>query len=1070
MILKFKKWIVIPSLLASLSLSAQVVECNPEYAWPNLERMGQLLQDSSEAVKNISEPTVQSACYTPSTPVTNRRFIPNGSYPLRPENIPASCVCTKSNNLYLKDEELTEKWQRIQELTAMKMKMDFYLMTREKARGGIQAFLLTSDKSELPKSCQTLLDKGPEVNQDGNCRADQEKVYDLMTKVLPSFPNYNKDINAITDASFPHRYGARANSQRRGNPSLAAPDFKAPPGFFDLHKMRLGMAYRQIDPTKLEEMSREERHNAMRANVSGISSADVVRSGLYSPLPTFIDSSGDARKISTEDVENLDPKVFELLSQKIGREMQKLNRSLAQNAEFQNERGKVTDSMSFIQLARKHVPFRFNLSHRGREGVRGLNEEQSEVYKSVAQVMEGVDILGMPFAFDRLIKYDSETGVMELKSDLDKNLKNLIGYAQAQASNTKDLEVYCGAVVESAERICDRKNNEDQRVSAEEIQLFAMADLDKDSGPEYVKAVCSMMRAEDLLKIESAETTSGETTLAETEQPCYYNRPEMSYERSDYTTMAKSLDFRGIFNRLWYAEAPAECAGPSDAYKSAIVDSSRAKYSGPPTPEQAVVEAMANEASSQFAQGTVTIPLESFNDSEVIATSNSNSSLDDFYAGIRNGRGSDELYDVKEATSPKTGIVTPYTITTTGDSDDGAQSIAGARVNTNTSIADHMVETDTTAATPKNGFLTTASSWLGGSNDTGRYSIYDKSGPEASALAESESKLSGMPMSEREIVEAQNKLDASSGRYEAVLGELEKMRAELERVKDGKNDEDVDDLIADLKKQLEDVKKSREDLEERIAKEKERDSENSLREDRTAVLSRPTPKATYSSGARDDVRVSPQPTYSADLAGSNAKINVPSFSGGNIPVANSLTSSNRKSETAVVASEFTAGVVAGGNRGPGVSSAMATGGLRMTSQAFEKLSTNDLKDIYDSNGGKPIFVEVEGGNSDKEASVVKYVPKMVGEDIVYIMQEETTTEAIAEATPGDVKELNEVLESVDPGRKIASVDDTHEFADERRDMPDVRVIKEVESFEQAIYNPIHQDLILRFQQVMAGQQ
>lgn len=355
-------------------------------------------------------------------------------------------------------------------------------------------------------------------------------------------------------------------------------------------------------------------------------------------------------------------------------------------------------------------------------------------------------------------------------------------------------------------------------------------------------------------------------------------------------------------------------------------------------------------------------------------------------------------------------------------------------------------------------------------SDVGRNSIYDTTiqTPLLPELSNDGFEQSAGQLSSNDIKRAQGVVSGSNDRYDQLLSQYEDMKKELESIKSEAADKETNSLIAELKKQISELKDSRKDLESKIEEEKNR------RETRDALAAVQASSAQTSAKTKPIVarsydvgyRPAAQPTYSADASAvAPSSFTTPTV---NTSASYANQAAIRRSDDSQRSSDFSAGTLSSTSSSSSqaavatrvTSSAPQSEGLRLTSQAFDKLSSNDFQSLYESNQGGAIYVEksVADGNGNRNLVVEKYVPEVIEGEVIYVNQGEVAT--------AETKPVEETAPEEGPSRAVASVAAPEVVVEEETDL---RRVKEVARYQDALYSPIHQQLIDKIQAAVASQ-
>ncbi len=1111
MLSKFKYLKVMALSLSLLPLDS-IAQCIPREETPGvvegmISSMGRIFKrfDNSEAVARY--------CYMPKTFDVHSKFDKYSQIPAIPKDFEDACSCFENLGVTSSREERAANFKRLKELKYRKREFDSFIKYKRVAEDSMLAFVTLFPTREIPKTCDAVL--GPEAKLEGSdtCRDDLVKLAKVQIDVEPfvlspetqtrgiASDNNNDGTRVYLSDSYREMVSPRKAILMRKAGELARSeniDFREARSRFndndvtvkeivDYHTSGVSASFMERFRNKSIGSMHEANssldgldmdYQVDRVNPFGDNEVDRAAAKMLGDMiqggTGFVNASfGKASSQSPKD----------LLASVRGDPEEKM-RAIIKIAE-------VTGQQPY-NIPPKPLKLPIDPNARGDERFVSPDPEdafQRAVFDRYAQMARTFNYSNYLRANpSKVFKFDSDGVTLVPNDNLGDTLITSAQEAYSTIESARTLEAACEVATKQRQKICLERSDEDlkeEKLLPEEINTLAAADLERGDEVAYGKIVCGSFL--DWRDAQHGLLRGFFGNFFTMSRPSFSDYRE---SRCDTSSIPQSgQEQRPLIGEGCPAVAESAPSAPPPPPDSLKTDAEIAAFNT----MMASVDngALAEQLSLVTAgSGQKTQTVAAVIDGNIsVAPTSSMYGYDEAAGGGGGVAGVEERADKNDYEYFGPPVSPVYTVRPQARPTDFPTATTSVLGTTDSNLSSDIeslssgsmlgVDLSSTdsggfvgAVDPKNvtssGF-DVSSVFQTNVSDSGRFSIYDNIGVQTPLLPEfgdAEAEGSDQSLSASDLRRAQGVVKASDARYDELLSQYEEMKKELELIKGDKEDKETNELISELKKQIAELKNSRKDLEEKIEKEKtKRETEAAL----AAV--RATPTQTSQSSNRNsfsrtneaNFRPAAQPTYSAEVT------NVAPVKA-NIPVVNNAASyanqaaSRRSFDDLQRTSDLSAGTLSGGGTAPSQAaiatrttstSTSTSSGLRLTAQAFDKLSSNDFQTLYESNQGGAIFVEksVADGNGNRNLVVEKYVPEVIEGEIIYINQGEIAENPVAEE--------ESVAEG--PSRSIASI----EAPVAVEEGAELRAIKEVSHYQETLYSPIHQQLIDRIQAAVA---
>lgn len=1124
----FFKCIQVVTLSISLLPLSSIAECLPHKDEPGI--FSRLATSVSDTLKRLTNPeNIVNYCYHPNSFTEHREGELYASIPSIPKDFQAACGCFESFGVVPSAEERQQKYNRMKELKYRMREFQEFVQRKNIAENSMIAYRQLFPNREMPKACGNLFGSNAKLEGSESCKDDLAKLVKVQLLVEPFVlsPEGRAQGRVTPQGIRRNHRGRVVASDDKEQPQPESDNENTLVGISDSY-IAFNRPRRALALQRAEKLAREEGVNIneaiSRVRIKSINPREVaeyITSGIDREQLNLLSNraTGNTHQAnqSSESGEQefqidqvppfgnneVDRAAAKMLAEVVRGGASYINQdfSIARKESssdlFQNIGDNPKERIArILRISEERSSTRFTIPPKPlkqpvtdpqnpeflepKEG----DEFEKAVFARYEQMTRTFNVSKFLRANPtKILSLDQDGVTLVPKKNIDQDLLTFAQEAYQLIDSASTLERACEEAIEHREMICLEKSDADlaeEPLLPEEINVLAAADFERGDEVEYGKIVCGSFIDWKNVQQSALRDYLG---LGGLDQSFAAFRES----KCDISLIPKAGDSRPLFIS-GCSEAtttkgsrrpmppPPEKEVERNVYDVMVadenIDSDKVQMTTLDEMENPLPTTLsgstASKASSPF--------LKAYSPSDTIGGGlagaqerASYSTASDNFVGPRLPPG----YVPKSKDSRKSPSLDKEILVTTESNLEPIttippSSLLGVDSTISSDNSNYVGAVDADKMT-SNGF-DMASAFQTNVTDTGRYSIYDSTTvspllPEIANAEGHEDYEDSRAMSTRDIGRVQSVVSQSDKRYDQLLDQYEEMKKELESIKGEKADKETNELIAELKKQIAELKDSRKELEEKIEKEK------TLREIEAAkavtsaapTKSQSSKKSVFTRPSEPSFRPAAQPTtYGAEpVAVAPVRINVPAV---NSQASYSSTSGSRKSfDEAPRLSDLSTGTLASGTAAGTQAAAntrVTTGtpsssGLRLTAQAFDKLSSNDFQSLYESNKGGAIFVEksVADGNGNRNLVVEKYVPEVIEGEVIYINQGEIEEQSDPVAT-----------EEKGPARAIASIAGPEVVVEEEVDL---RRVKEVARYQDALYSPIHQQLIDKIQAAVA---
>ncbi len=1114
----FKYLQVIVLSLSMLPLSS-IAECIPQTEEPGV--LSRLMGSVTDAFKRFTDSeSIVRYCYMPNTFEPHQNLERFASIPAIPKDFEAACGCFETLSVVPTEQEREQKYNRLKELKYRKRNFEEFIKNKNVVENSMISFITLFPRREIPRACSELVGRDAAIEGSEGCKEDLAKLVNVQLNVEP----FVLSPEAQTRSTAVNRYTRRDGGERAPASSEAQSPESDDNDNIVVHLSDSYRAFsrprwailrqRAADLAREESIDESEARN--RLNIRSITPRDIsdyLTSGISYELldrqrnlalGTMLENnqsleqaaaSFKADQVAPFEDNEIDRAAAKMMADTVRGGASFLNQDFAIASReshkdlLQNTENNPSERIArIVRLSEARNDTQFSIPPRPFK--QPIADPQNPEFLEPAAdddfqkaVFARYEQMARTFNMSNFLRANPDKvlglgadGVTLLPHDnIDQSLLGLAQEAYQAIDSANLLEAACDRALESRKRICLERSDADlteETLLPEEINTLAATDLKRGDEVEYGKIVCGSY-------IDWKSTHRG--TIRD-----FFGlqAPEQTFSaylesRCDTSSIPKAGDSTPFFAVGCAESTPTPALRPlppprlkSEAERNALDAMYAAEDFGSASTLSAGLAALDSAADARpvSLKATASSPLlKPFGAFETTS-------------GGLAGAEERDYFQSKDFVGPPLPPVRPKVRPTSVS----LETEVLATTNTNLEPIEapippsSLMGVDSKLGSDSNNYVGAvdadnmsssgfdmASAFKTNVTDTGRYSIYDNTtvSPLLPEIATAEDYENSAEMDSRDIGRAQAVISQSDRRFDELLEQYEDMKEELESLKGEKADKETNELIVELKKQIAELKDSRKELEAKIEREKtlrEIEAAKAVVSATPAQTQPASTRPTFSRPSEPAFRPAPQPTYSAETAVvAPVRVNTPAinsqanYSGASAAARRSFEEAPRLSELSSASISGSAGAANQAAASARVTvNAPSTSGLRLTSQAFDKLSSNDFQSLYESNKGGAIYVEksVADGNGNRNLVVEKYVPEVIEGEVIYINQGEVAEEAAA------------TEEQEGPSRAIASISEPEVVAE---DQIDLRRVKEVARYQDALYSPIHQQLIDKIQAAVA---